>query len=498
MRALRATIFIESKFMTQADWRKAEATTGNQLLQTGISGLDAILGGGLPADHLYLIQGLAGSGKTTLACQVGFLHAKQGKKVLILTLIAESHTKLLQHLTNFSFFDESLVGRQVLLFGGYQALAEGGLRELLNFISSCMNTHQPEIMIVDGFRSIRDSRPSDPALSEFMHSLNALVSTMGCTTFLLSPVTGNVAESENTLVDGLIELSQTDNGLRTIRELMVFKVRGADHLLGRHAFEVGRDGLAVYPRLEAMATRANRASCATKNVANFGIPSLDALTDHGLMQGSITNVIGTPGSGKTIMGLHFIQEGLRNGEACLILGFFESPHRLVQKASKIGIDLSAPLHDGRLQMLWHLPLEVLMDALAAELLANIDSRKVSRLFIDGVEGFYDVATQSPRIRPFLIALVNELRIRNVTTFITQELPYFKESFQPADSSGSVLYENMLLLRSVDAGNANRRLLSVMKMRESGYDPAHHPVTISDNGMTVEGPDTRKAPALLGE
>jgi circadian clock protein KaiC len=347
-------------------------------------------------------------------------------------------------------------------------------------------------MIVDGFRSVRDSRPSDPALSEFMHSLNALVSTMACTTFLLSPTEGNIAESENTLVDGLIELSQDEDGVRIIRELKVFKVRGANHLLGKHAFEVCEAGLVVYPRLEAVATRTNIGSPSMDKAASFGIPSLDALTNHGMMQGSITNVTGTPGVGKTILGLHFIQQGLRDNETCLILGFFESPQRLLQKGRKVGIDLSAAMEDGRLDMIWHLPLEVLTDRLALELLANIDKRKVTRLLIDGVEGFHDMIVHRHRIKPFLIALVNELRRRNVTTLITQELPYFRESYQRADSSESVLYENILLLRSAEINGANVRTLSVMKMRESGYDPVHRTFTISDTGMTFGEP----VPALL--
>ncbi len=58
------------------------------LLSTGIAGFDEILGGGLPAGSLYLIQGLAGSGKTTLASQIGWAQARGGNQVMLLTLIA--------------------------------------------------------------------------------------------------------------------------------------------------------------------------------------------------------------------------------------------------------------------------------------------------------------------------------------------------------------------------------------------------------------------------
>lgn len=464
--------------------------TRAQLMPTGIEGFDALLGGGLPQYHLYLIQGLAGSGKTTLASQIGFFHARQKKKVLVLTLIAESHAKLLQHLGNFSFFDSALLGREMVFFSGYNAIAEGGLRELLSFITSSLNDQRPEIMIIDGFRSVRDSKSSGLSLSEFMHSLNALVSTMGCTTFLLSPVEGNLPESENTLVDGLIELSQSQEGVRTIRELKVLKVRGGDHLLGKHAFEVKSNGVVVYPRLEAIAARTNHPAPASDKVVGFGIPSWDKLTGGGVMEGSTTNLLGSPGAGKTLMGLHFIQQGLRDKQKCLILGFYESPDRLIQKARKIGIDLAPALADGSLEILWHLPTEVMMDELAHRLFRNIDERKVSRLFIDGMDGFRHIAIHQERLKSFLIALVNELRLRSVTTLFTQELPYFRESFGESDPTQSVLYENMILLNYSQANGVNYRQLSVIKLREGEYDPAIQLMRISDTGISIDGPVSR--------
>lgn len=466
---------------------KAEADGLAQVLPTGVEGFDTILGGGLPAHHLYLIQGLAGSGKTTLACQIGFAQARLGKKVLILTLIAESHAKLLQHLRNFNFFDDTLVGENIVFYSGYTSLAEGGLRELLNFITAALNEQGAEIMIIDGFRSVRETKESELSLSEFMHSLNALVSAMGCTTFLLSPVEGNLPESENTLVDGLVELSQFHDGVRTIRELAVLKVRGGDHLLGKHAFEVCKEGIIVYPRLEAVATRTNRPAESSTAVAAFGIPSLDKLTGGGVMKGSTTNLVGSPGAGKTLMGLHFINQGLRENEKCLMLGFYESPQRVVQKAAKIGIDLSGAIESGDLEIIWNLPLEVLMDELALRILDNIDRRGVTRLFVDGIDGFLHIAIHPERIKTFATALVNELRVRNVTTFFTQELPYFKESYARAESIQSILYENIMLLGYTEIEGVNYRRLSVMKMRENEYDPAIQLLTISDKGISIGGP-----------
>lgn len=466
------------------------------LLSTGIAGFDDILGGGLPEGSLYLIQGLAGSGKTTLASQVAFMQARAGKRVMLLTLIAESHAKMLNHVSNFDFFDEALVGDQIQMLSGYASLASGGLRGLLRLISAELNRHRPGMLVIDGFRSVRDSGPSDLNLSEFMHALNALVFTMNCTTLLLSPVEGNMPESENTLVDGVIELSQYESGMQLVREIKVFKLRGANHLLGKHVFEINQSGVDIFPRFEATATRAGKVPGTSDRYVSVGIPSWDKCIGGGVVSGSLTCLLGSPGVGKTLMGLHFIEQGLKDEQNCLIVGFYESPERLLAKARKAGMQLDGYLDSGALQMLWQLPLETLCDDLAKRMLDNISRRGVTRLLIDGVDGLRNIVVQQQRVRPFLVALTNELRARGVTTFITEQLPYFRESRPQVDPSSSQLYENMMLLEYIVQNEVSQRQISVMKLRENGYDGASRLMHISDAGIEIDGlaSSTPAAPA----
>lgn len=482
--------------MTAVSLSAAPPQRGSPLLASGIAGFDDILNGGFPAHSVYLIQGLAGSGKTTLACQIGFHHAHDGKKVLILTLIAETHNKMLTHLSNFSFFDEKLVGDRIVFFSAYLDVLRGGLRELLKSIAAILTEHGPDIMIIDGFRTVREAKPSDMALSEFMLSLNSLVSTMACTTFLLSPTEGNVADSENTLVDGLIELNQYEQGMQLVREIKVFKIRGAKHMLGRHVFEVGADGIVVYPRLEAVSTLSNNACSAATAQASFGIEGWDKLTKGGVLRGSTTALLGNPGVGKTLMGLHFIHQGLRNGEPCMIVGFYESPSRLVAKARSVGIELAPYLESGQLRIHWHVPLEVLVDRLAHEILRDTRDHKVARLFIDGLDALREIILHRGRSRSFLVALVNELRYQNVTTFFTQELPYFSGDLSEREPSASMLFENIILLRYVDRDGVNERQIGVLKLRENDYDAANHLLTITSEGMEIRGPASRSPTASV--
>ncbi len=77
---------------------------------TGVRGLNAVLGGGLPRRALTLVSGPPGSGKTTLAAQLAMAAARAGRRALIVTAFAESTDKLIAHLRTYRFFDADLLG----------------------------------------------------------------------------------------------------------------------------------------------------------------------------------------------------------------------------------------------------------------------------------------------------------------------------------------------------------------------------------------------------
>ena len=62
---------------------------------TGVPGLDEVLAGGLPAGHLYLVEGTPGAGKTTLGLQFLLEGRVLGQKGLYVTL-SETSDELAQ------------------------------------------------------------------------------------------------------------------------------------------------------------------------------------------------------------------------------------------------------------------------------------------------------------------------------------------------------------------------------------------------------------------
>ena len=82
-------------------------------LSTGVPGLDAILGGGLPEFFFNLITGSPGSGKTTLAHQIMFALATREKPALFFTVLGEPPLKMLRYQQQFSFFDQDRVNEAI-------------------------------------------------------------------------------------------------------------------------------------------------------------------------------------------------------------------------------------------------------------------------------------------------------------------------------------------------------------------------------------------------
>jgi circadian clock protein KaiC len=451
---------------------------------TNIKGLDLILGGGLVDSALYMIEGMPGAGKTILSSQLAFEFARQGDNVLYITLIAESHGKLIRHLGKFAFFDSSLVSSKIQYLSAYKSLIDEGLQGLLEMLATAVEKYSPRLLIIDGFRSAREISQRDLDLAKFIHELNAFSTATGCTTLLLSPQTGNDPHPEHTLVDGLIELKRKQNGMRSLREIEVHKLRGANHLTGTHFFEINVKGIETYPRAEARWSELPKTVISLKERMQTGINRLDEILGGGLPTSSTTALMGSPGTGKTILGLKFLETGLLSGERGLYFGFYESPDRLLEKAESLGMKLSEAASNQSLQIIWNPPTEQHLDKLADQLINAIKALKAKRVFIDGMDGFRDAAIYPHRMPRFLAAITAKLRFLGVTVVYTEEVYTLTDDGNYPITELSAVVENIILLRHSEGEECIKKMLSVLKMRDSDFDSYYKELVISNQGITL--------------
>src|SRR6056297_1869724 len=73
---------------------------------------------------------------------------------------------------------------------------------------------------------------------------------------------------------------------------------------------------------------------------SLGVSGLDSVLKGGLLPGRSYLLRGGPGTGKTILGLHYLRAGVEVGETALYLSFEESPETIVDNAERLGFDVS--------------------------------------------------------------------------------------------------------------------------------------------------------------
>ncbi len=449
---------------------------------SGLPGLDEILQGGFFTGGIYIISGASGTGKTILANQACFHHAGRGGKALYVTLLTESHGRMLRNLARLGFYDQALVPHYVYYVSALRALEEGGLSSLMDLLRGEVRRQSATLLVLDGLMFADEAGVSDHMLRRFMHELQDYLAPTGCVTLLLGDSGRPEHAGAYAMADGVLALDDTRCNGQTTRGIEVVKFRGSPSLRGRHAMRITDDGIIAYPRIEMLHERPSQQDSGSDRRLSVGVATVDAMLGGGLPAGTTTLLLGAAGTGKTILGTNFLA-GSSAAEPGLHFGFYEQPERLVQNAAAIGLDLAALVGRGDLEMLWFPTTGQLVDDLGGQLLEAVRRRGVKRLLVDGLGGYVEAADNSARAGQVFAALVNELRAQGVTTVYTAETVNLvgPEVVVPVPGV-SVVVDNMVLLRFAEYRARLHRLFSIIKVRGSSFDPGMREFRITDKGI----------------
>lgn len=173
-----------------------------------------------------------------------------------------------------------------------------------------------------------------------------------------------------------------------------------------------------------------------------------------------------------------------------MLGFYETPARLRAKGRSIGLDLDALIDSGALQVMWQPPSENIVDALGEELIVRAQRMRATRVFVDGLVAIRDNLIIPHRLPVLINALSARLRDIGATTVYTSEIAQLDmaDTVMPADQL-SAMVSNVLVLNYRRPEGAFRRQLSIVKLRDSDFDPRSREFHVTANGITF-GPDPR--------
>ena len=463
-------------------------------LPSGVPGLDEVLGGGFIEGASYIVQGRPGAGKTILSNQIAFAQAATGRRVLYVTLLAETHDRLFQSLSTLAYFDKAILGEAIRYVSVFQSLRDEGLDAVVKLIREETQRQGASLLVFDGLLNARDRADTDLDIKTFIAGIQSQAAFVGCTVlFLASAGSSNDIRPEHTMVDGVLDLNEEVAGVRSHRQMHVRKSRGSASLGGYHHFEITTRGVTVYPRLEVKYAHPSREDEPSRKRIATGIAGLDEALGGGLPSGSITIVAGPPGSGKTSFGLNFLNQSGKK-EHGLHFGFYETEARLRLKAEALGIDLSKKRVGRDIHILWNPLTENILDKLAHQLLAAVREHKVKRLLIDGIGGFERAAIHKSRMMEFFAALTNELRAMNVTTIISWESPdgLINENSNSLPEISAIL-DNLITIREVRRSEKVLRLLSILKVRDSAFQQRDYEFLLAKDGSAAIGTHYASSP-----
>jgi circadian clock protein KaiC len=453
---------------------------------SGVPGLDELLLGGLLKGGVYIIRGTPGAGKTILANQICFNHVAERGSALFVTLLAESHSRMLQHLQSMEFFDARAIPDRLYYVSGFGTLESEGLKGIVNLLRGEIKSRQASLVVLDGFAATEEFATSEREFKKFVHDIQSHAAASDCTVLLLTNASEAPGSPGYTMVDGVIEIYESLFDQRTERTLQIKKFRGSDFLGGRHSLRITQRGLVVFPRIEAQFDKPSvQDRYALKRISS-GVQGLDEMLKGGLLAETTNGVYGPTGCGKTTLGLQFLALSNKK-EPGLLVGFFESPERLRVRAETLGIDLRAMEARGDVEIMWRPQGEHILDEIGHEVINAVSRRGVKRLFVDGFDGLIQSAVFPGRITRFVSTFSNQVRAMNATTLISIESREILGSSMELPSQGmSSLLEGLMIMRYVEIEGRVHRLLSITKIRDSDFDPFLRKFEITPGGIEVGG------------
>jgi circadian clock protein KaiC len=458
-------------------------------LATGVPGLDAVLGGGVPEFSFNVIAGAPGAGKTTLVQQIMFALARADRPALFFTVLGEPPLKMLRYQQQFEFFDVAKVNASVRFINLAKEALDGGLDAVLKRIVQEVEAVSPAIVIVDSFRSAIHSAHQQngaPDLQHFIQELGMRLTGWQATTFLVGEF--QLAETEDhpifTVADGLVWLYQSIDRNSMVRKMQVMKMRGQAPIPGLHTFRITDFGIQVFPRL-ILSPLADGAGKTKRRPARLsvGVTGLDKMLGGGIPSGYSVLVAGPSGSGKTVLATQFIREGAHRGEAGVIAVFEKRPSEY-RRTSAAGLDQA--VHDGQVAIIHTRPLDLSIDETLHELTDAIDRLKARRVVIDSLSGFELALAPTFRedFRESLYRLVAALTGMGLTVMMTAELEDSYTDLRFSPHGTAFLTDAIILQRYVELEGQLKRVAAVVKVRASTHSKDLRMFEITADGMVV--------------
>lgn len=464
------------------------------LAPTGVEGLDNVLGGGLTRERVYLVEGVPGSGKTTLAVQILRAGAARGERVLYVTLseteeeirqVAESHGWTLDGVSIRELVpsEESLRSDdQYTMFHP----SEVELGETIKTVLAEVEKTKPAIVVFDSLSEFRLLAGSALRYRRQILALKKFFVGRGCTVILLDD--SSVADLHDlqvqSMVHGVLRLEHLypEYGSER-RRLAVLKYRGAQFRGGYHDYRIVKGGLEVYPRLVSSEHR----HPPTGDKLSSGIGPLDRLLGGGVERGTSTLIVGAAGTGKSSVAAQFVAAAAKRGQSASMFLFDESLNTLLSRCEGLKIDLKPALDKGLVSIQQVDPAELTPGEFAHALRQSVDQRDASIVVIDSLNGYLNAMPGERHLIIQMHELLTYLGQAGVATILIGAHQGLIGQNMSSPVDASYLADSVILMRYFEAMGEVRQAISVVKKRGGAHERTIREFRFIEGGMSVGEP-----------
>lgn len=467
-----------------------EAALPPERCKTHITRLDEILGPGIPRGSSLLVSGVAGTGKTVFSLEFLYRGALAGEKGVLFSF-EETDARLRAAGAGLGWDLDREIERgmiTIVFIPQPDILVETHLLMMMDTVKAT----QAKRVVIDSI-SVFLHKVSDPqVVREKIFHLCTIVQKAGAVGFFPTDVPYGSSQIsrfgvEETVVDGVIILSATEEGLARERYIEVYKLRNTAHLKGRHHLVIGKGGVAIFPRYrDDLPLDAVPAAEPSMRLGS-GVPGFDELAGGGLLRRSVTLLSGSAGVGKSLFGLQFLLEGAKHHEPGLYVTLEERPAQLLANADALGLPLRAAVDQGLIKLLYfsreHTRAGQFLTVLADELSAV----RARRVVLDATTQMLTEHLGVDELRHVLHQLVIRFKTLDITSVLTIEAASLFSQERVTELNLSPIADNLLMLRYTESGAGLAPAVTIVKTRGSAHDRARHVICIGPGGMRVGGP-----------